>query len=64
MRAGPMNWSSTPNLRLRDTEDLKIDRFDVCLFIAENSLRENKKWYDDIVAATSYIGPRLPAQTK
>ncbi len=53
-----------PNLRLRDTEDLKIDRFDVCLFIAENSLRENKKWYDDIVAATSYIGPRLSAQTK
>jgi hypothetical protein len=53
-----------PNLRLRDTEELKIDRFDVCLFIADNSLRENKKWYDDIVAATSYIGPRVAAGTE
>jgi hypothetical protein len=50
-----------PNLRFRDIDTLKIDRFDVGLFIARNSLRENKKWYDDVVAATSYIGPRLPA---
>lgn len=48
-----------PNLRLRDIETLKIDRFDVGLFIARNSLRENKKWYDDVVAATAYIGPRV-----
>jgi hypothetical protein len=48
-----------PNLRLRDLDTLKIDRFDVSLFIAHNSLRENKKWYDDVVAATSYIGPQV-----
>ncbi len=46
-----------PNLRLRDVEALKIDRFGVGLHIGHNSMRENRKWYDDIVAATSYIGP-------
>jgi hypothetical protein len=48
-----------PNLRLRDVDALKIDRFDIGLYIAKNSLRENRKWWDDIVAATSYIGPRV-----
>ena len=41
-----------PNLRLRDVSALKIDRFDIGLFIANNRLQENKKWYDDVVAAT------------
>lgn len=45
------------NLRLRDVETLKIDRFDVGVYIGKNALRANKKWYDDVVAATSYIGP-------
>lgn len=49
-----------PNLRLRDIDTLKIDRFGVGLYIADNSRRENKKWYDDVVAATSYIGPQTP----
>jgi hypothetical protein len=49
-----------PNLRLRDVDTLKIDRFDIGLYIAKNAWRENKKWWDDIVAATSYIGPRVP----
>jgi hypothetical protein len=53
-----------PNLRFRDIDTLRIDRCDVGLFIARNSLRENKKWYDDVVAATSYIGPRVPAAPK
>jgi hypothetical protein len=53
-----------PNLRFRDIDTLKIDRFGVGLFIAKNSLRENKKWYDDVVAATSYIGPRVDAESK
>jgi hypothetical protein len=48
-----------PNLRLRDVADLKIDLFGVGLYIADNSRRENKKWYDDVVAATSYIGPQV-----
>jgi hypothetical protein len=47
-----------PNLRLRDIADLKVDLFGVGLFIADNSRRQNKKWYDDIVVATSYVGPR------
>ena len=46
-----------PNLRLRDIESLKIDRFGVELHIGSNTARENKKWFDDVVAATSYIGP-------
>ena len=50
------------NLRLRDTETLKIDLFGIGLYIADNSRRENKKWYDDVVAATSYIGPRVARQ--
>ena len=53
-----------PNLRFRDVETLKIDRFSVGLFIANNRLRENKKWYDDVVAATSYIGPQRAAGPK
>ena len=48
-----------PNLRLRDVESLKIDRFSIGLYIGDNRLRENKKWYDDVVVATSYIGPRF-----
>lgn len=48
-----------PNLRLRDIETLEIDRVGVGLYIASNPRRANKKWYDDVVAATSYIGPRV-----
>jgi len=51
-----------PNLRFRDVDTLKIDRFGIGLFIANNPLRENKKWYDDVVAATSYIGPQVTAE--
>jgi hypothetical protein len=46
-----------PNLRLRDVPELKIDRFALDLHIGRNTARENRKWYDDVVAATSYIGP-------
>ena len=48
-----------PNLRLRDTDTLKINRFGIGLFIAKNDTRESTKWYDDVVAATSYIGPQV-----
>ena len=48
-----------PNLRFRDVETLKIDHFGVTLHIGCNTVRPNKKWYDDIVAATSYIGPMV-----
>ena len=45
------------NLRFRDVATLEIDRFDLGLYIANNTKRPNRKWVDDVVAATSYIGP-------
>ncbi len=49
-----------PNLRLRDVAGLKIDRFHLGLHIGRNTSRPTKKWYDSVVAATSYIGPTTP----
>jgi hypothetical protein len=46
------------NLRFRDVDTLKIDYFSVGGYINPNSVRENRIWFDDVVAATSYIGPR------
>ncbi|NOX97779.1 MAG: hypothetical protein GXO98_06965 [Nitrospirae bacterium] len=48
-----------PNLRMRDIKSLMIDRFGVGVYIAKNTKRTNRKWYDNIVAATSYIGPMV-----
>jgi hypothetical protein len=45
------------NLRLRDVDTLKIDRFNLSLHIGSNTAGETWKWYDNVVAATSYIGP-------
>jgi hypothetical protein len=49
-----------PNLRLRDEQSLKINFAAICLHIGSNPLRQNRKWYDDVVIATSYIGPVSP----
>ena len=38
---------------------MDTDLLAIGIYIADNSARENKKWYDDVVAATSYIGPRV-----
>jgi hypothetical protein len=46
-----------PGLRLRDVDSLKINSASLSLHIRSNVVRENKKWYDDAVIATSYIGP-------
>lgn len=46
-----------PNLRMRDIESLKMDNLGIGGYIRPNTLRANKIWYDDVVAATSYIGP-------
>jgi hypothetical protein len=46
-----------PGFRLRDVESLKIDIFGIALFMRPNDIRANTKWFDDVVAATSYIGP-------
>lgn len=45
------------NMRLRDTTDLKIDRVSIDLHIKSNTSGIAKKWYDNVVIATSYIGP-------
>jgi hypothetical protein len=49
-----------PNLRLRDVDTLKIDRFNLSLHIGSNTRSETSKWYDNVVAAKSYIGPMKP----
>jgi len=46
-----------PNLKFRDTDKLKINFAALDLHIKSNTRRENKKWYDDVVIATAYIGP-------
>jgi hypothetical protein len=46
-----------PNLRLRETTALKIDRFTLDLHVLNNNRAMARKWYDNVVAATSYIGP-------
>ncbi len=48
-----------PGLRLRDVAELKIDRFGLSFHIGSNPNGQSKKWYDNVVAATSYIGPLL-----
>ena len=48
-----------PNLRLRDVTSLTIDRFALCFHIGSNPNGESKKWYDNVVAAKSYIGPMV-----
>ena len=45
------------NLRLRDIESLTIDRFGVGLHVGSNPSGVQTKWYDNVVAATAYIGP-------
>jgi hypothetical protein len=45
------------NLRLRDVATLQIDRFGLSFHIGSNPNGETKKWYDNVVAASAYIGP-------
>ena len=46
------------NLRLRDVNTLKIDMVSFSLFINANPVATDMvKWYDNVVIATSYIGP-------
>jgi hypothetical protein len=52
-----------PNLRLRDTTALQIDRFTIDLHVHGNNLAVARKWYDNVVAATSYIGPMVSPLT-
>lgn len=46
------------NVRLRDVSTLKIDQIQLQLHAqAGGSSQPNKKWYDNLVVAKSYIGP-------
>jgi len=49
-----------PNVVFRDVATLKIDRFGLSFHIKSNPNGEAAKWYDDVVAARSYIGPVKP----
>ena len=48
--------SDFPNLNIRSIDTLKIDEGHIGLH-AQHSERVNKKWYDNVVIATQYIGP-------
>ncbi len=45
------------NLRRGETTALNINQFTIDLHVRSNTLGVAKKWYDNVVAATSYIGP-------
>jgi len=47
------------NLRFRDVDTLTIDRFNLSFHTHANTSGEAHEWYDDVVAARSYIGPRI-----
>lgn len=48
------------NLRFRDVATLKLDRFNLSFHAGSNTAGETKKYYDNVVAAKSYIGPMVP----
>jgi hypothetical protein len=52
--------SDFPNLNIRSIDTLKIDEAHIGLH-AQHSERVNKKWYDNVVIATQYIGPMASA---
>jgi len=48
-----------PNMRLRDVPELTIDRFGISFHSNPGPDVTSRKWVDNVVAATSYIGPML-----
>ncbi len=49
-----------PNLRFRTVDALRINQVIITTYVSELSSNQTV-WYDDIVAARSYIGPMVPA---
>ena len=47
------------NLRLRDVASLKLDRFNLSFHARSNPSGATRKYYDNVVAATSYVGPMV-----
>lgn len=49
------------DINWRSSDKLKLNAFWLMLYVTENSAKKNKVntvWFDDVVVATSYIGPR------
>jgi hypothetical protein len=52
-----------PNLRLRNVETLKANHIDLGIYTHNPRVRRNVTiWFDDVVAATSYVGPQVTAK--
>jgi FG-GAP-like repeat len=54
--------SAFPNLNVRSISTLKLDSANLNLH-ASRSERINKKWHDNVVIATKYIGPMVSGMT-
>lgn len=51
-----------PNLRLRDVEELKANRIGFGMStLNSKDTHSNTMWFDDVIAATAYIGPKSTA---
>lgn len=48
------------NLRLRDVADLQIDRLGLNFHARANTSGPARQWFDNVVAATEYVGPYCP----
>ncbi len=49
-----------PNIRLRSVSALKADRLQLAIYTHNRRVQKDvTMWYDDAVAATSYIGPQV-----
>lgn len=53
-----------PNLRLRDTRELGIDRLALNMHVNATIRAPLRRWYDNVVAATSYVGPMAASRTR
>jgi hypothetical protein len=52
-----------PNLRLRSVPTLKANHFDLGIYSHNPRVKRNATiWYDDVVAASAYVGPQAPAR--
>ena len=52
-----------PNLRFRNVASLKSNRIALGFYTDNRRVRKDvTMWYDDVVAATSYIGPEAPVR--
>jgi hypothetical protein len=52
-----------PNLRFREVKELKLNHV-VLLAHSSRTPSVQTMWYDDVVAATSYIGPQVPVESE